>query len=231
MNAKLVRPLVAEFVATALFVLAAAGAVVMNAVSANTLGTPAVALVHGVALAILVSATLGISGGHLNPAVTVALLVARKVDARTAGAYVAAQLAGAVLGGLLVKLVYPLQAGLVTNLGTPAMSAHVNSFAQGAGIEALFTFFLVSAVFGTVVAADAPKIGGFAVGLVVFVAGVVAGPLTGAALNPARAFGPALVSWEWHGQAAYWIGPLVGGLAAALLWVRVLLPPSSATAR
>lgn len=224
MNAKLIRPVAAEFVATALFVFVGAGAVVMNAVSGNTLGTPAVALVHGIALAILVSMTMSISGGHLNPAVTVALLAAGKVDRRTAGAYIGAQLAGAVLGALLVKLVLPLQAGVVTNLGLPAMSAHIDSFVKGAAIEALFTFFLVSAVFGTVVAQDAPKIGGFGVGLVVFVAGVVAGPLTGAALNPARAFGPALVAWEVHGQAWYWIGPLVGGLAASVLWKQILLP-------
>jgi aquaporin Z len=224
-NAKLVRPITAEFVATALFVLAGAGAVVMNAVSANTLGPLAVALVHGIALAILVSMTLSVSGGHLNPAVTVALLAAGKVDRRTAGLYVLAQLAGAVVGALLVKLLFPLQAGLVTSLGTPAMSVHIgDSLLKGAAIEALFTFFLVSAVFGTVVAAEAPKLGGFAIGLVVFVGAIVAGPLTGAALNPARAFGPALVAWEWHGQAAYWIGPLGGGLAAALLWTRVLLP-------
>jgi len=227
-NATLVRPITAEFVATALFVLAGAGAVVMNAVSANTLGPLAVGLVHGVALAILVSMTLSISGGHLNPAVTVALLVAGKVDRRTAGLYVLAQLAGAVVGALLVKLLFPLQAGLVTSLGTPAMSVHVgDSLAKGATIEALFTFFLVSAVFGTAVAAEAPKLGGFAIGLVVFVGAIVAGPLTGAALNPARAFGPALVAWEWHGQAAYWIGPLVGGIAASLLWSRVLLPKAA----
>ena len=227
MNTKLIRPVTAEFVATALFVYVGAGSVVMNAVSANTLGPLAVAFAHGIALAILVSMTMGISGGHVNPAVTVSLLAAGKVDRRTAGAYIVAQLAGAALGALLVKLTFPLQAGIVTNLGTPAMSAHVGSFLQGTAIEAVFTFLLVSAVFGTAVSADAPKIGGFGIGLAVFVGAVVAGPLTGAALNPARAFGPALVAGEWHSQAAYWIGPLVGGLAAAVLWSRVLLPKTT----
>lgn len=91
-------------------------------------------------------------------------------------------------------------------------------------IEAIFTFFLVSAVFGTVVSKEAPAVGGFAIGAVLLFSILVAGPLTGSALNPARAFGPALVAGAWTGHAAYWIGPLVGGAAAAVVWEKVLLP-------
>jgi aquaporin Z len=117
----------------------------------------------------------------------------------------------------------PAGAVRVTNLGTPALAAHV-TLTQGIALEALFTFLLMSAILGTVVSAQAPKIGGFGVGLAVLAAALMGGPLTGAALNPARAFGPALVAMEFHGQAVYWIGPILGAVLAALLWKHVLLP-------
>ena len=92
------------------------------------------------------------------------------------------------------------------------------------GIEAILTFFLVSAVFGTAVSSQAPKVGGFGIGLVLLFDILVGGPLTGAAMNPARALGPALVAGEWVGQAVFWVGPLLGGAVAALVWGKVLLP-------
>jgi aquaporin TIP len=97
-------------------------------------------------------------------------------------------------------------------------------FGQAVTIEAILTFFLVSAVFGTCVNPDAPKIGGFGVGLVLLFDILVGGPLTGSAVNPARAFGPALISGQWVGQGVYWAGPILGGIVAALLWEHVLLP-------
>jgi aquaporin Z len=221
-NSKTVRPLVAEFVGTALFVFPGAASVVMNAVCGRDRrgghrgrarrGPP-----------ILVTTTMRISGGHLNPAVSVGLWVGGKIDARTAGTYVAAQVVGAVVAGLLVKLLLPAMAVTVTSAGAPELGGNV-TFWQAVSLEALLTFFLVSAVFGTAVSRDAPAVGGFAIGLTLFVAALVAGPLTGAALNPARAIGPALIAGELHGQAVYWIGPLVGAVAAALLWKLVLLP-------
>jgi aquaporin Z len=99
-------------------------------------------------------------------------------------------------------------------------------------LEALFTFFLVSAVYGTCVSSQAQRVGGFAIGLVVLVCALGGGGvLTGAVMNPARAFGPALVSWDWHAQAVYWIGPLLGAAAAAGLWRYLLLPPSATDLR
>ncbi len=223
MHLKTVRPLVAEFVATALFVFVGAGAVVMNTASSNALGALGIALAHGIALAILVTATLPISGGHLNPAVSVGLWVAGRMDARSMGSYVAAQLLGAVVGALCVRLLLPPGAGELASYGAPAFAASVTEL-RGVWIEALLTFFLVSAVFGTAVSREAPPVGGFAIGLAVFVAMLVAGNLTGAALNPARALGPALVAGELQGQAFYWIGPLLGAVTASLLWKLILLP-------
>lgn len=223
MNPKALRPLVAEFVGTAFFVFLGAGTIVVNAASNNAIGMVGIALAHGVGIAVLITMTMSISGGHLNPAVSVSLWLAQKIDGRTLGQYVLAQILGAVAGALLVKGFFPTMAARVTSLGTPQLAGTLGLF-EGIGIEALLTFFLVSAVFGTAVSPQAPKVGGFGIGLAIFVGGLVGGALTGAAMNPARAFGPALVAWEWHGQAVYWIGPLLGATAAGALWKFVLLP-------
>jgi aquaporin Z len=222
-NLQTLRPLVAEFVGTALFVFLGVGSVVANAASNNALGAVGTALAHGVGLAVIVTMTMRISGGHINPAISVALWVARRIDARTLGRYVLAQLAGAVIGVLLVKAFFPAGAVRVTSLATPQLSGTLGLFG-GIGVEALLTFLLASAVFGTAVSTEAPSVGGFGVGLAVFVGALAGGALTGAAMNPARAFGPALVAWDWHGQAIYWIGPILGAAVAAVLWKYVLLP-------
>jgi MIP family channel proteins len=222
-NPKALRPLVAELIGTALFVFLGAGAIVVNAATSNGIGVVGIALAHGVGISVLITMTMAISGGHLNPAVSVALWLTQKIDGPTLGKYVAAQIVGAVVGALLVKGLLPAGAARVTSLGTPQLAGTLGLF-EGIGIEAVLTFFLVSAVFGTAVSPHAPKVGGFGIGLAIFVCGVVGGALTGAAMNPARALGPALVSWEWHGQAVYWLGPLLGATAAAALWKLVLLP-------
>lgn len=221
----LVRPLAAELVGMLLFVFLGAGSVVMNSATGGSLGGLGIALVHGVGMAIIVSSTMNISGGHHNPAVTFGLWIAGKIDAMTAGAYVLAQLVGALLGSLLITALLPSGSVHATLGGTPQLAANV-TLIQGIWIEAALTFFLVSAVFGTAVSTDAPKIGGFGIGLAISVDAMVGGPLTGAMMNPARAFGPALVAHEMHGQAVYWIGPLLGAALAAALWRWVLLPKS-----
>jgi MIP family channel proteins len=185
-------------------------------------GLLGIALAHAVVLSVMITATMSISGGHLNPAVTIGLLVARRATGRTAAAYIAAQLVGAVLAALLLKYLWPVNLTRSISLGTPAIAGNV-LLTQAMGIEAVLTFFLVSAVFGTCVNPDAPKVGGFGVGLVLLFDMLVAGNLTGAAMNPARAFGPALVSGQWVGHAVYWVGPILGAIIAALLWEHALL--------
>jgi MIP family channel proteins len=220
------RPLTAEFVGTLLFVFLGAGSAVAFAASGPTgqqLANVGVALAHGIALAVLVSATLSISGGHLNPAVTTGLWIANRIDGKLALQYIAAQLVGALAGATLVKAVMTKLAFDVVLGGTPRLTGNI-TFMQGVWIEAILTFFLVSAVFGTVVSPDAPKIAGFGVGLALLVSALVGGSMTGAALNPARAFGPALVAWQWNAHAVYWIGPLLGAAVAGALWKAVLLP-------
>jgi MIP family channel proteins len=219
------RPLTAEFVGTLLFVFLGAGSVVMFSSSPPnaSIGALGVALAHGVALAILVSMTLNISGGHLNPAVTTALWIANKVTGKLAWQYILAQLLGALAGAALVKGILPRSAVMFALGGTPHLAGDV-TFVQGIWIEAALTFFLVSAVFGTAVSPQAPQIGGFGIGLAVLVCALVGGNLTGAMMNPARAFGPALITFNLSGQAVYWIGPLLGAALAGALWKAVLLP-------
>ncbi|MGH7522170.1 MAG: MIP/aquaporin family protein [Gemmatimonadales bacterium] len=222
MNPQAFRAPVAELVGTALFVFFGAGSVVASA-GGVPLGPVGIALAHGVGISVLISMTMAISGGHLNPAVSLGLWVANKIDAKKLGWYVGAQIVGAIIGALLVKAFFPGGAARVTSLGTPQISGALGYF-QAIALEALFTFFLVSAVFGTAVSPLAPKIGGFGIGLAIFTCALVGGSLTGGVMNPARAFGPALVSLDWHGQAVYWIGPAIGAVLAALLWKYVLLP-------
>src|SRR5690348_16121050 len=222
------RPLTAEFIGTLLFVFLGVGSVVAAAASgsgAGGIGPVGVALAHGVGMAIIVSMTMSISGGHINPAVTVGLWIANKIDGGLAGKYITAQLLGAIAGAALVKGVLPRIPVSVALGGTPRLANDV-TFVQGVWIEALLTFFLVSAVFGTAVSSQAPKIAGFGIGLAIFVDALVGGNRSGAAMNPARACGPALVAWQWDAHAVYWIGPLLGAAVAGGLWKAILLPRS-----
>ncbi len=218
----LARRAIAEALGTFGLVFFGCGAVVMSSLPGAGYGLLGVALVHAVVLSVMITATMNISGGHLNPAVTVGLWSVKRVDAQTAGTYILAQLAGGVLAAWTLRTVLPAGISRVGTLGTPVL-ANAMSLADGATFEAVLTFFLVSAVFGTAVSSDAPKVGGFGIGLVLLFDILVGGTMTGAAMNPARAFGPALVSGTWYAQPVWWIGPIVGGVLAAQLWERVLL--------
>lgn len=218
-----IRPLTAEFIGTFGLVFFTAGAIVTNEARAGALGLLGIALTHGLAMAVLVTATMRISGGHLNPAVTLGLWLANEVDAKTAGLYVVAQVAAGIVAAFLVMSLFPQMPADVTGYGVPRIAGDVDMIGAIL-LESILTFFLVSAVFGTIVSPKAPAVGGFGVGLVVVFATLVGGPLTGAALNPARAFGPALMAGEWTGHAAYWTGPLLGGAVAAFVWGKILLP-------
>jgi MIP family channel proteins len=220
----LARRLTAEALGTFGLVFVGAAVVVVNGGFPNSgIGLLGIALAHAVVLSVMISATMTISGGHLNPAVTLGLLVTRRIDAASALAYILTQLAAAVLAAFLVKLLMPGQAVSNAMLGVPVIASSVQ-LGQAIGLEAVLTFFLVSAVFGTAVSPDAPRVAGFGIGLVLLFDILVGGPLTGAAMNPARAFGPALVAKEWIGHLVYWVGPIVGAVLAALLWEYVLLP-------
>lgn len=221
------RALLAEIAGTFMFFVIGAGAIVTTVAA----GSPpnsllAIAFAHGLALAIAVSAFGAISGGHFNPAVTFGLAIAGKHPWPRVLTYWAAQLIGALLAGLVLRVFFEpfLAAATATHLGTPTVNAAVSP-GLAIVIEAVLTLFLVWTVFGTAVSPNAPKIAGFGIGLIVTADILVGGPLTGAAMNPARHFGPAVVSAYLDNWYVYWIGPLIGAAFAGLSYRYVFAPP------
>ncbi len=216
------RPLAVEFIGVFMLVFVGGGAMIVNSYRDGVVGLGGIAAAHGLALAIAVTAAMNISGGHINPAITVGLWSVGRIDARKAGLYVVAQLLGAILAALVLKWLFPTMAGQIQQYGALRLAPDV-TVAGAILIEAVLTFFLAFAVMGTVVDPDAPKVGGFGVGLTLWMCVLAGGPLTGAALNPARAFGPALVANFWVAQLAYWIGPIVGAVIAMQVYERVVM--------
>lgn len=213
---------VAEFVATFALVFVGAGAVITALASDS--GLVGVALAHGVVLAVMVSVTGHISGGLVNPAVTIGLWVVGKLSTYRAGVFIAAQLAGAIVGAFVLRLAVPGElfgsaAGGATLLNEAVDVGH------GILIEAVLTFFLVFAVFGTAIDDRGPfgKTAGLTIGLVLVFDILMGGPYTGASMNPARTLGPGLVSGNWADWWVYWVGPIAGAVVAALLYWGVFL--------
>ncbi len=217
------RAYVAEGVGTFALIFIGAGAIVSDSFSGGAVGLVGIAMAHGLILAVMVSATMNISGGHINPAVTFGFLVTGRIGVGDAFGYWTAQFAGAVLAALSLTAVFPPVDVAAANLGTPVLATGLTP-ASGILAEAIMTFFLMFVIYGTAADPNRPKgLGGFAIGLTLGVSILMGGPITGASLNPARTFGPALVSGTWAGHAIYWVGPLLGATAAALLYAKVLL--------
>lgn len=211
----------AELLGTFVFVLVGAGSALgsVSLVGANSGSLILVAaLANGLGLAVAVTATLKISGGSLNPAVSIALWTVRKLKTREMVAYIVAEIVGAFLAGAALIAAFPSDLGTAANWGAPALNSAVSSW-QGIAIEALMTFVLMFVIYGTAVDARAPQVGGFAIGLAVLVDVLVAGNLTGAAMNPARAYGPMMAGLSFPGYwYIYTIGPVVGAVLAAFAY-------------
>ncbi|HEX4264853.1 MAG TPA: MIP/aquaporin family protein [Verrucomicrobiae bacterium] len=227
MNPRLLKQCAAEFVGTFTLIFVGIGAIANNTPTSG-LGLLGVAFAHGLAIGVMVTATGAISGGQLNPAVTFGLLVGGQMDLKKSIAYWISQLAGGTAAALLCASLLGMAA---VSGGTPDISlnssgAPVVSTVQAITIEAVLTFFLVFVVYGSAVDARAPKIGGLAIGLTVALDIMFGGPLTGAAMNPARTFGPALASGHWNNHIVYWAGPLAGGALAGLIYGRFLIRES-----
>jgi aquaporin Z len=201
-------------------------------------GLVGIALAHGLALSIAVSVFGGISGAHVNPAVTIGMLVTGRIKPPLAAGYIVAQLVGATLAAELCALIFVgKQAIVAQQLGIPGPGPAFSSIppAMIVVVEAVLAFLLVTAVFGTAVdeRGKAVKIGGFAIGLTVAFDILAAGPVTGASMNPARSFGPTLIyslvhEGTWHNHWCYWVGPILGGAVAALVYHHLLLKDGEA---
>lgn len=211
--------LAAEAVGTFLFFFVGAGAIVLGTHTGDGgAGLLGVALANGLALAVLVSALGAVSGAHFNPAVTAAVLIAGRISPSRAALYVVVQLIGAVAAGFALRVVFPEASWQPTNIGIPALDPQIGVLG-GIAIEAVLTVLLVLTVFGTAIDPRAPRLGGMAIGFAVAADVLVGGPLTGAAMNPARWFGPAVASGAFDNWFVWIIGPLIGGAIAAGLYL------------
>lgn len=210
------RALLAEAAGTFWFIFIGAGAIIADANGSGG-GLLAIALAHGVALAVAVSAFGPISGGQFNPAVTFALAIAGRHPWSRVPTYWIAQLFGGLLAGFALRGVFDFALAAVdkTHLGTPALANGV-SVPVAIGVEALLTIFLVWAVYGTAVSPLAPRIAGFGIGLTVATDILMGGPLTGAAMNPARHLATAIPAVFFDNWYVYWAGPLLGALVGGL---------------
>jgi MIP family channel proteins len=206
----------AEFLGTFTLCFAGQGAIVMQQ-AAGTNNLLVIAVAHGLALAVMISALGALSGGHFNPAVTLGFWVTRRISLTSAITYWVSQLLGAIAASFLLRAVVPGEPGAAVHFGVPMLASGV-SVGQGFLLEFVMTFFLVTAVWGTAVDERGPKIGGFGIGLAVCMDILFGGPLTGAAMNPARAFGAACASGVWTDHWLYWVAPMAGGAAAARVY-------------
>jgi aquaporin Z len=182
----------------------------------------AVAAAHGIILAVMVTATMNISGGHVNPAITVGMMATNRMTPKLGAQYIAAQLTGAILAG---GILYSIGAGGV-GIPAPGDSIIEVSTQQAILIEAVLSFLLMTVIMGTAVDDRAPAgIAGFGIGLVVMADILMGGPLTGAAMNPARWAGV----WVFGDMEnnidliIYTVGPIMGALLGVLLWDKMTL--------
>ncbi len=226
MSNRLLKQCVAEFIGTFALIFIGVGAIYHNA------GLLAVALAHGLTIAVMASAAGGISGGQFNPAVTFGLLVGGKMNVRDSIAYWIAQISGATIAAFVLLFLFTGQldpenkslANTIVATGTPDLAPKGINALQAVLIEGILTFFLMFVIYGTAVDSRGPKmIAGLAIGFTVTLDILFGGPFTGAAMNPARTFGPALASSHWNNQWIYWVGPLLGAGLAGMVYGRFLL--------
>jgi aquaporin TIP len=224
MERSMSQKLLAEFVGTFTLIFVGAGAIIATRGS----DLVAIAFAHGLAIGVMVSSLGHVSGAHFNPSVTIGAWVTQKIDSTNAVAYIGAQLAGGAAAAGLLRSALPelLWKGNGINLGVPTIGGGVST-GQGVLIEAILTFFLVWVIFATAIDPEGAfgKIAGLAIGLTITMDIFMGGPFTGAAMNPARWFGPAIVGGYWKDWWVWLIGPVAGAIIAASLYDTVILRP------
>jgi MIP family channel proteins len=209
------RHAAAEFVGTFALVFVSSG-VLLLASSGQPVSLIEIALAQGLIYGVMVTATMRISG-HLNPAVTMGFLATRRIAPLMALVYIAAQLLGEMAAAYALSAIYPESIFLSARGGGTIVASGVTT-THAYVVEAIATFILTFVVFGTAVDRKAPRVGGMAIGFTLAALVITTAPLTGASLNPARSFGPALASGMWEGQFIFWLGPMLGAIAAAALY-------------
>jgi aquaporin Z len=225
-----VKQLLAEAIGTFFLCFAGIGAILSTQPPIDSgAGLVGIALAHGLALSVAVSIFAGISGAHFNPAVTIGFLTTGRIAAPLAAMYIVAQLLGATLAAASCKAIFPAEAVTAAKLGIPLPGGEWVTEHVVLHVEFILTFLLMTAIFGTAVdnRAVSMKLGGFGIGLTVAFDILCGGPVTGASMNPARSFGPALVygHFDWHW--CYWAAPVAGAVVAALVFHHILLEKES----
>jgi MIP family channel proteins len=226
-----IRPLIVEFIGPFALVFIGAGSIM----TAQTQGYGdggtllLVAFAHGLAIGLMVAAAGHISGGHYNPAVTIALFIGGKVGGLKSVAYIIAQLLGATAAALVLKQIF--DDSIAPDVHVPSVNyagdqdGIIVGRANAFWIEVIATFFLVYVIHGVAVdSRGAHAIAALAIGLTITMDIVMAGPLTGAAMNPSRFFGPALVEGEWKDWWIYWLAPITGAVLASIVHNYVFIP-------
>ena len=228
---KQAQVLLAEFLGTFALTFFGAGAIctdalVRNGAAFGPVDLLVIAFAHAIVLAVMVTALGHISGAHFNPVITLGAAITRHIEPVLAVLYVIIQLVGAVAAALLLKYIFPAAITSAVMFGALTPGPGISSV-RAYVIEAVLTFFLVLVVFATAIDPRGAfnKIAGFAIGLVLLFDILLGGPLTGAGMNPARAFGPALVAGIIDGNHffIYWLGPIIGGVLAALVYQGILM--------
>ena len=225
----------AEGIATYCLVFFGPLSVMLSVVAfGDGLSTEAILMIsfaHGSAIGLMVYAFGHVSGAHINPAVTIPMIITKKIGIADGVGYIILQLVGAVAAAFTLKAVLP-ELGAAVNFGTQAPGELINFSATSAvGLEAIFTFFLVTVIFMTAVHKKAAAgIQGISIGGMVFLLHIVGVPLTGASMNPARTFGPALASGFCEFHWVYWVGPIIGGIIAGLIMNYVFVKKAEAEA-
>ncbi len=233
-----IRPLVAEFIGPFALTFMGAGSIMLAVTQGYSNGGTLVmvALAHGLAIGLMIAAAGHISGGHYNPAVTIGLWLGGKIGTIKAVAYVVVQLLGAVVAALILKQLFDESNATLANAvpsvnygGLQDTDFIIVGRQNALIIEAIGTFFLMYVIYGVAIdARGAHAIAALAIGLTITMDILMAGPLTGAAVNPSRHFGVALVDGTWKDAWIYWVGPIAGASIAAVVQSYIFIPRSEA---